>query len=84
MTLNLGEIHPSAPSAMGYVKSKLADPEFFRIKESLESIAMFSRSHEICHETLQRIESNEKVSDRYLLGLAWFLKELDESMEKIL
>lgn len=79
MTLNVGEFHPSSSSAMAYVKAKLFDPEFFFTKEAIASNAMSGSRHcELCFDTLTRIENNEPVSDRYLLGLAWFLKELDE------
>ena len=44
--------------------------------ESLSSCAIENnRLAEILAETLHRVMTGEKVSDRYLLGLAWFLKE---------
>ena len=78
-TLNLGEFHPSATSAMSFVKRWSCDPDSFFTKEAIASNAMSGSRHcQICFETLTRIDNNEPVSDRYLLGLAWFLKELEE------
>lgn len=79
-TLKRGEYHPSANSAMAYVKTILLTPaKWFFYKEALASTALSGcRQSEICLETLERIEQSQPVSDRYLLGLAWFLKELEE------
>ena len=83
-TLKIGEFHPSSPSAMAYVKSFYSSTDIGLIKESLASTALSgNRLCEICLATLDRIEKGKPVSDRYLLGLAWFLKELDEAEPKI-
>lgn len=82
-TLKTGEFHPSANSAMVFVREQLSSPHIFYTKEALASNALSgNRLCEICIETLDRVEKNEPVSDRYLLGLAWFLKELDEVQPK--
>ena len=75
-TLRNGEPHPAAYSAMGYVKGCIATPERTAILlESLASCAIEgNRMAEICNETLRRVLRGEPVSDRYLLGLAWFIK----------
>lgn len=45
------------------------------LQESLASTALSgNRSAEIMSETLRRLLNGEPVSDRYLLGLAWFLR----------
>lgn len=80
-TLQIGEYHPAADSAFKYIKAHLSNPFFFSIiRESIASCALSgNRLAEVCHETLRRIENNEPVSDRYLLGLAWFVRDLTES-----
>jgi len=73
-----GEPHLAALSAIKYVKIRLLSESF--IKEALYSCAIENnRLAEVCIETIRRIENSEPVSDRYLLGLAWFLKEMEEN-----
>lgn len=73
-TLELGEFHPAANSAMTYLKSQ----PLGKWVEPLASAAISgNRLGEICYETLTRLLASEPVSDRYLLGLAWTLKELE-------
>jgi hypothetical protein len=79
--LNPKEAHPAALSAIVYVLRKINDPSLL---ESLASCAIESnRMAEICLGTINRIKHKQPVSDRYLLGLAWFLKEMEERDEKI-
>lgn len=74
-TLKEGEYHPAANSAMLYIKS-LGRNELMLFEESFCSCAIEgNRLAELCAETLRRILNNEPVSDRYLLGLAWTIKE---------
>lgn len=76
-TLNLGEYHPSANSAMSYIRSRAA--EWPMLMEALSSCAIEdNRLAEICAETLNRIMTGQPVSDRYLLGMAWFMKQGEE------
>lgn len=80
-TIKEGEYHPAADSAMHYVKDFILNDVrgIFRLKEALASCAIEgNRLGEICGETLQRILDGKPVSDRYLLGLAWFLKMKEE------
>ncbi len=73
--LKIGEPHPSTYSAMEYVKS-LGFEELLRWQESFSSCAIEgNRIGEICAETLRRIMDHEPVSDRYLLGLAWMMRD---------
>lgn len=82
-TLNVGEYHPSANSALQYVQMKLCNSDFFLKREAIAGMALSgNRQCIVCFETLMRIYNNESVSDRYLLGLVWFLKELDEVQPK--
>ena len=49
------------------------------MKESLASTAIEgNRLAEICLGTIERLEKGQPVSDRYLLGLCWFLKQGEE------
>jgi len=74
--LNIGEQHPAALSAFHYVFQRIHDPILL---EALASCAIESnRMAEICLGTINRIKNKQPVSDRYLLGLAWFLKENEE------
>ncbi len=73
------EAHPASDSALNYVCS-LGYNKLMLWLESFASLAIENnRLAEICHETLRRILNHEPVSDRYLLGLAWTLKELEDA-----
>lgn len=77
-TLKVGEYHPSADLAMSYILSIPFD-KLALLQESMASCAIEgNRCAEVCSETLSRILGNQPVSDRYLLGLAWFLKDINE------
>lgn len=74
--LNLGEPHPAVSSAIHYVFQRINNPILL---EALASCAIENnRMAEICLGTIKRIKNNQPVSDRYLLGLAWFLKRNEE------
>jgi hypothetical protein len=78
-TLAVGEPHPAATDALAWVKKYLLkDPINAHILlESFASVGMSgNRLGEVCAETLRRIVAGESVSDRYLLGLAWTLREM--------
>lgn len=78
-TLIEGEFHPSADLAMNYVKHIFELPDYPLLKNSIVSGAMMGfRIAEICLETLERLERKEPVSDRYLLGLAIFIKDITD------
>ena len=69
------EPHPATHSAVTYVMKRIQDPILI---ESLASCTIENnRIAEICLGTINRIKESKQVSDRYLLGLAWFLKEMD-------
>lgn len=77
-TLEVGEPHPSARRALEWIQGwAVSDPlEAAMMLESLYSTALSgNRLAEICAETLRRISEGEPVSDRYVLGLAWFLRD---------
>lgn len=75
--LRPGEPHPMAESARVYVASQV--DRLSHLMEAFASCAIESnRVGEICGETLRRLLAGEPVSDRYLLGLAWFLITTEE------
>jgi hypothetical protein len=75
--LKIGEPHPSAHFAYHYIKS-LGFTKQAIVMEALSSSAIDgNRSAEVCAETLRRVMVGEPVSDRYILGLAWYLRDLD-------
>ena len=77
--LELKEPHPASESAMIYISS-LGLHKLFEYQEAFASTAIEgNRTSEICHETLRRLLNHEIVSDRYLLGLAWIIRNLEES-----
>lgn len=77
-TIKENEYHPAVDSAMAWLKEFQREKphEWAKIKESIASTALSeNRLAEICHGTIQRLEDGEPVSDRYLLGLCWFVRE---------
>lgn len=81
-TLKLGEPHPSALSALEYIRSIPPD-KLGMYRESLASSAMSgNRLAEVCFGTLLRLINGEPVSDRYLLGLAWTLMDVDRNFQE--
>lgn len=77
-TLKLGEPHPSAQSALDYVRS-LPFPKLMLLQGALSSCALAEmRFAEVCSETLRRVLAGEPVSDRYVLGLAWATRGIVE------
>lgn len=79
VSLEPTEYHPAADSAMVWFKQTvLSDPRGYLIaKEALASTALSgNRLSEICLSTIERLRTNQPVSDRYLLGLCWTLKDL--------
>lgn len=83
-TLKRGEVHPSAPSALAWYRIWALDAHrYMLVQESFASNAIEgNRLAEVCLETMQRIENDQPVSDRYLFGLVWFLRNNIEEMEK--
>ena len=77
-TLNIGEPHPSSPAAFAYVKAQILKNPL--LIESISSVGLSddNRLAEICGHTLARIINGQPISDRYLLGLAWMIKSLEE------
>jgi hypothetical protein len=76
--LKVGETHPSSQIAYDYIMKNCGD--MYILMESLSSCAIEgNRSAEVCAGTLSRLLRREPVSDRYLMGLAWFLYAMNSS-----
>lgn len=77
-TLKPTEYHPAADSAKRYI-STLGFERISLLRESFASTSMSgNRLSDVCLETLERLLSSKPVSDRYLLGLAWTIKYMEE------
>lgn len=80
--LKIGEIHPSARLAITWFRAWQAEKGaigYVQTREAIASTALSgNRMAQVCHGTLERLENGQPISDRYLLGLCWFLKEMDE------
>lgn len=84
-TIKDGEYHPSADNTLQWYKEFIISDikRWFRIKESIASTSLSgNRLSEILMGTINRLENKEPVSDRYLLGLCWFLIVNFEKNEK--
>lgn len=75
--LALGEPHPMARDAFAFIRKQGAE-NLLMLAESLASCALSgNRTAEICSGTLDRILTGKPVSDRYVLGLAWFMMQAE-------
>lgn len=84
-TLAEGEAHPAAYDAKRWMLEYVGrhDAEVLpRLLESFCSVGLSgNRLAECCGETLRRLLNGEPVSDRYLLGLAWTMRDMEELTE---
>lgn len=82
--LELKEPHPAARSAMQWLDA-LGREQLSVYLAAFSSCAIKgNRLAEICGETLRRVLHNEPVSDRYLLGLVWTLREHGQAEQDVL
>lgn len=73
------EHHMAADHAMTWFKLwQGTNPvEYSRLREAVASTALSgNRLSNILHGTLERLATGQPVSDRYLLGLCWYIKEI--------
>jgi hypothetical protein len=79
-TLNIGEPHPAAVDAMKFVGAHTIR-ELMELQEVFASCALTgeSRLAEVCGGTVARLINGDMVSDRYLLGLAWALRDMKDA-----
>lgn len=81
-TLHASEPHPSAELAFDWIRT-LPLSDLMLHQESLSNCAIEgNRLAEVCSETLRRLIRSEPVSDRYLLGLAWYLRNAVEQRKE--
>lgn len=77
-TLRLGEYHPGANIAKQYLQSRWL--KLIQYEEALASCAIEgNRIAQVSCETLRRLRNKEPISDRYLMGLAWTIWELENA-----
>lgn len=75
-TLKDDEFHTSAADAMEWLREyQFKDfHEWMQMQEAIASSALAgNRLSKILMSTVNRLDKGEPVSDRYLLGLCWFL-----------
>lgn len=78
-TLAPTEHHPAADSAKEFIVA-IPAAELSLILEAFASTAIEgNRLAEICCATLDRMMKGQPVSDRYLLGLAWTIRNTKET-----
>lgn len=73
------EHHMAADHAMDWFKEwQIHNVKGYAIlREALASTALSgNRLAQVLHGTLERLAKGEPVSDRYLLGLCWYIKEI--------
>lgn len=76
--LKVGEPHPAAYDAKDYL-AKLGPEKLMMYLEAYSSCAIEgNRLGEICAETLDRLIHGKPVSDRYILGLAFSIRNMEE------
>lgn len=76
--------HPSADDAMSWLKNFMVTRpgQYMIIKESIYSTALSGNElANYCVGTIERLAAGEPVSDRYLLGLAWLVRNMEEGRE---
>lgn len=80
-TLKDSEPHPAAFDAKEWILEYVRgndESQVFRLLESFTSCGMSgNRLAEVCGETLRRLVDGEPVSDRYILGLAWTMRNME-------
>lgn len=79
--LNVGENHPMVYVALKYIREHGGD--LFLLLESMSSCAIEgNKTAEICAETLNKLINEEPVGERYVMGLAWFIYQMNQEEEK--
>lgn len=75
------EPHPASFSALKWLRT-LPLAELYQWQESFSSCAIEgNRLGEICSETLRRFMNGEPVSDRYIVCLAWTIRDMKEKSD---
>lgn len=75
--LKPGQPHPAAQIALRYLSS-IKPEKLFVIAESFASCAIEGNEMaEVCSETMDRLLNHKPMSDRYLMGLAWAVWDME-------
>ena len=76
-TLAPADPHPAAQDALKYLCG-VGYQKMLTYREAMASCAIEgNRLGEVCVETINRLLAGQPVSDRYLLGLAWAIKGME-------
>lgn len=79
--LREGENHPCAQDAFGYIKS-VPTLKLIEYQEAFASCGLSgNRMAEVCSGTLTRILRGDSVGERYVFGLAWAIRDMEEKGE---
>lgn len=72
------ESHPATQDALDYLNS-IGSHRLNTYRGAFASCAIEgNRLGEVCVATINRLFANQPVSDRYLLGLAWAIKSMED------
>lgn len=80
LQLPLGVPHPAAVSAYEYIE-QLSLAELMKWQEAFAGIALTEEDSLLastCSTTLDRMIKGETIGDRYILGLAWTIRNMLE------
>ena len=79
--LGKDEPHPCALHAFEYLRS-IPEKELLAWQESLARCATpGNRTAEVCLDTLRRFLESRPLTDRYLLGLAWMIRNNEKEIK---
>jgi len=82
--LKQGKIHPACRIALKYLSS-LGRKKLFVYLESFSSCAIEdNRLAEVCAETLSQLLKGEEVRERYILVLAWAIRDIEELKSNVI
>lgn len=79
-TLKSGEVHPITDRAYAYVLQNLSESVIAELKKGSEMGN--NRLCEVCYGTVLRLREGLPVSDRYLIGLAWLMRDMLEPYKR--
>lgn len=81
-TLNPGEPHPASLSALHWLKSQPKEIINLCVQSFAAASADGNRLGEVCFETMNRMLDGKPVSDRYLLGMAWAIRDCIDTVRE--
>lgn len=75
--LKRGEAHPASYYAREWILNNYTIDELFIMLEAMSSCAIEgNKEASICADTLDRMLTSKPCSDRYIMGLAWYLHKM--------